>query len=103
MYSLVGEVILQIAEEMKGCSDQIWSGQDSGVSVSMQQVGGLGACPPPRKFLEFRGYKIASETIFGPKQCLLKARQQGFTCINIIIPFLPIVPYSTGFGFPIVC
>ena len=50
---------------------------------------GLGACPPPRKFLEFRGYEVASETIFGPKQCFSEATRQSFTCMNIY-PFCPL-------------
>ena len=28
---------------------------------------------PPRTYLEFRGYEIASETIFGPKRCFTEA------------------------------
>ena len=43
---------------------------------------GLGAWPP-RKFLEFRGYEVASETIFGPKRCFSEARRQSFTCMSI--------------------
>ena len=43
---------------------------------------GLGACSP-RKFWEFRGYEVASETIFGPKRCFSEARRQSFTCMNI--------------------
>ena len=30
--------------------------------------------------MKFRGYEIASETIFGPMQCFSEARQQSFTC-----------------------
>ena len=48
---------------MQGCSHQIWSGQVSGACVSTQ-VGGSGGMPP-RKFVEFRGYEIASETFLG--------------------------------------
>ena len=54
-------------------SHQIWSGQVSGtcisMCVSMQQQWSVGACPP-RKFGEFIGYKITSDTIFGPKWSL---------------------------------
>ena len=86
---------------IQGHSHQIWSGEVSGACISMQQLGGSGGIPP-RKFGEFRGYEIASETIFGPKWCFSEARQQSLTCMNIY-PFLPVVPCSTGFGFPIVC
>ena len=36
----------------------------------------------PLKFLECRDHEIASETIFGPKQCFLT---QTSTCMNIIV------------------
>ena len=47
-----------------------WSGHVCSACVSMLQLGGVGACTP-RKFLEFRGYEIASETIFGANMTLL--------------------------------
>ena len=37
----------------------------------------------PRKFLDFRGYEIASETIYGPIRCSSEDRRQRFTCMNI--------------------
>ena len=64
----------------QGCSHQSWSGQVSGVWKSMQQLEGSGGMPL-RTFLEFRGYEIASETIFGPKRCFLEARRQSFTTL----------------------
>ena len=38
--------------------------------------------PPPRKFLEFQGYEIHSETIFVLKGCFSEVRQQSFTCFS---------------------
>ena len=38
---------------------------------------------PPENFGEFRGYEIASETIFEPKKCFSEGRRQSFTCMNI--------------------
>ena len=35
-----------------------------------------------RKFLEFRVYEVASETILGPKRCFSEARRQSFTRMN---------------------
>ena len=52
----------------QGRSHQIWSGPVSGAYVSTQQLAGSEGVPP-RKFLEFRGYEVASETISGPKRC----------------------------------
>ena len=44
-----------------------------------QQLGGSGG-----KFLEFRGYEVASETIFGQNNASRpEARRQSFTCMNI--------------------
>ena len=61
----------------------------------------MGACPL-RKFLEFKGYEVASETIFGPKRCFSEARRQSFTCMNIY-PFCPLRHIALhGFDFPIV-
>ena len=57
----------------------------------------MGACSL-RNFLKFRGYEIASETIFGPMQMLLG----GKTTESHMYEYLPIVLYSNGFGFPIV-
>ena len=50
---------------------------------------GVGGMPPPRKFLEFRGYEIASETIFGPKRCFSEARRQSSIRMNSY-PFCPL-------------
>ena len=45
--------------------------------------------PTPTRFLQFRGYEVASETISGPKQCSFsEARRQSFACMNIY-PFCP--------------
>ena len=44
--------------------------------------------------MEFRGYDVASETIFGPKRCFSEARRQSFYMQHA--PFLPIAPYSTA-------
>ena len=54
---------------------------------------------PPRKFGKFRGYEIASETIFEPKQCFSEARRQSFTCMNIH-PFSLLCPIALGSAFP---
>ena len=44
-----------------------------------QQLGGSGG-----KILEFRGYEVASETIFGQNNASRpEARRQSFTCMNI--------------------
>ena len=48
-------------------------------------LGGLGACSP-RKILKFRGYEIASETIFVPMRCFSEASRQSFT----LMPFYPL-------------
>ena len=38
---------------------------------------------PSRKFMEFTGYDIASESIFGSKRCFSESRRQSFTCMNV--------------------
>ena len=48
-------------------------------------------------------YEIASETIFGSIRCFSEARQQVHMTLYKYLPFLPIVLYSTGFSFLIVC
>ena len=62
--------------------------------VSTLQLGGVGHAPQ-EKCLEFRGYEIASDTM------LLGGQTTEFHMYEYL-PFLPIVSYSTGFGFPIV-
>ena len=60
---------------IQGRSHQIWSDQVSGAYVSTpQQLGPH----PPRKFWEFRGYEVASETISGPKPCFSESIQHWF-------------------------
>ena len=61
---------------------QVWSGQVRSACVSMQQLLLLGWSGGmlPQKCLKFRGYEIASETIFGPIRCFSEARRQSFTC-----------------------
>ena len=73
----------------QGRSHEICRGQVSGACVSTQQLGEVGGMPPPRKFLEFRGYEIASETIFGPKRCFSEARRQSSIRMNSY-PFCPL-------------
>ena len=51
--------------------------------VSTQQLGMSGGVPP-KKFMEYRDYEIASETIYGLIQCFLEVRH-SFTCMNIYI------------------
>ena len=71
----------------QGRSHQIWNGRVSSVCINTQQLGGLGACPPPppKKMFQFNGYEIASETIFRPKWCFSEARQQNSTCMSICL------------------
>ena len=83
---------------MQGRSHQVWSGQVCSACVGTLQLGGLGACSL-RKFLEFRGYKIASETILG--QTMLLGGPTTEFYMHEYLPFLPIALYTTGFGFPI--
>ena len=59
-------------------SHQVLSGQVCSACVSTLQLGGSGGMLP-RKFWEFRGYEIASETIFRSIQCFSEARRQSFT------------------------
>ena len=62
---------------LQGRSHQIWSGQ-VGNAQECYTLGGSGGMLP-HKILKFRGYEIASETIFVPIQCLSEARGQSFT------------------------
>ena len=55
----------------------------------------------PQNFLEFRGYEIASKTIFGANMMLLGGQTTEFHMYEYL-PFLPIASYNTGFGFPII-
>ena len=54
--------------------------QVTGGCVSMRQIGEHHLHQQNCWSLE-----VASETILGPKQCFLKARQQNFTCMNIYL------------------
>ena len=86
---------------MQGHSHQVWSGQVCSACVGMLQLGWGGGAEGmlPQKFLEFRGYEIASETILG--QTMLLGGLMTEFHMHEYLPFLPIVLYSTGFGFPI--
>ena len=47
--------------------------------------------PPPRKFLEFTGYEVASEPM------LLGGQTTEF-CMHEHLPFLPVAPLVSAFG-----
>ena len=57
----------------------------------MQNIagGGGGGNARSETFLEFRGYEIASETIFGAIRCAIRRPDDSFTCMNIY-PFHPL-------------
>ena len=56
---------------MQGHSHQVWSGQVCSACVGTLQLGwGRDGGMLPQKFLEFRGYEIASETILGQTMLL---------------------------------
>ena len=57
--------------------------QVTGGFVSMRQIGEHPL--HQQNYWSLEVYEIASETILGPKQCFLKARQQNFTCMNIYL------------------
>ena len=42
-------------------------------------LGAPGGMLPQKIFFKFRGYEVASETIFVPIECLSEARGQSFT------------------------
>ena len=53
---------------------------------------------PPRKLWKLRGYEIASENIFEPKQCFSEDRRQSFTYMNIH-PFSLLCHIALGSAF----
>ena len=56
--------------------------------ATVRESGGM-LLPPTRKFLEFRGYEIASEIIFGAKRMLLGG-QTTELYMHEHLPFLPV-------------
>ena len=81
LYKQFLEDLVIIDWVQQGHSHQIWGGQVRSVWHKHTTARGVGVVP--RKILEFRGYEIASETIFGQVWCFSEARRQSFTWTNI--------------------
>ena len=76
----------------------IWSGQVTSACVFSYR--GLEPCPtaPPSliKLMEFRGYEMVSNIIFGPKRCFL--RWQIFTWMNVYLSSPALISASQLFA-----